>query len=212
MEPPTPTPTLTPDLQPFFYAWRPATAYKRTDPPPPEFRIAVVDGATRDLLSLPEFALMFAQVPLPPTEGADKDRADLVGAQNRNAYGRHAAWAAARAKAHAQGLPPPPEPGFRPAPGTSTPTAPAPAGGLSRFWPGSWSWSWPWSWSWAWSWSWPWLARAAPHPSARPRVPNPFPPLKSGRRNMVVAVVDEGTTSIFRFGQSDFVGHKLAGV
>lgn len=149
-----------------------------------------MNGAERNLLSLDEFAQLFEQVPLPPSEGPDKERAEAVEAQNRNAYGRQAAWAAARAKAEAQGLPPPPAPGPAPRRGP----APGRDGGwlnqiLRFFW-----------------------SDRGPAFAQRPRPPNPFPALKSGRRNMIVAVVDEGTTSIFRFGQSDFPGNKLAGV
>jgi len=40
---------------------------------------------------------------------------------------------------------------------------------------------------------------------------NPFPPLKAGRRNVVLAVVDNGTTTMLRFGETDFSKWRLAG-
>lgn len=48
-------------------------------------------------------------------------------------------------------------------------------------------------------------------PYAGPRAPNPFPPLKSGRRNVILAVVDNGTTSLLRFGEAEFAKWRLAG-
>lgn len=44
-----------------------------------------------------------------------------------------------------------------------------------------------------------------------PRRPNPFPPLKGGRRNVILAVVDHGTTSLLRFGEAEFAKWKLMG-
>lgn len=45
----------------------------------------------------------------------------------------------------------------------------------------------------------------------RPRPPNPFPPLKAGRRNVILVVADNGTTSMLRFGESEFEKWRLAG-
>ena len=40
--------------------------------------------------------------------------------------------------------------------------------------------------------------------TAQPRPSNPFPSLKTGKKMVVVAVVDAGTISFFRFGQGVF--------
>ncbi|EPQ28130.1 uncharacterized protein PFL1_04457 [Pseudozyma flocculosa PF-1] len=53
------------DLRPFYYAWRPATAYRKTHPPPPEFRIAIIDAKRQPVPSAWEFETMFGAVPLP---------------------------------------------------------------------------------------------------------------------------------------------------
>ncbi|KAN0063993.1 tRNA-splicing endonuclease subunit sen54 [Thecaphora frezii] len=53
------------DLRPFYYAWRPATSYRKTHPPPPEFRIAIVDAQKQPVPSAWEFETMFDAVPLP---------------------------------------------------------------------------------------------------------------------------------------------------
>jgi hypothetical protein len=47
--------------------------------------------------------------------------------------------------------------------------------------------------------------------STKPRPINVFPLLKSGRRNVIVAVNDCGTTSLIRFGEAEFDRWRLAG-
>ena len=52
----------------------------------------------------------------------------------------------------------------------------------------------------------PWIFSATP-PANLPlpkRKPNPFVALKTGKKIIVVAVVDAGSTSFFRFGQGEF--------
>ncbi|KAI1790188.1 tRNA-splicing endonuclease subunit sen54 N-term-domain-containing protein [Ganoderma leucocontextum] len=53
----------------------------------------------------------------------------------------------------------------------------------------------------SWLWSSPQKTQAA---NAQPRPSNPFPLLKTGKKMVVVAVVDAGTISFFRFGQGVF--------
>lgn len=48
----------------------------------------------------------------------------------------------------------------------------------------------------------PWMRPTTP--AAVPRKPNPFAILKAGKKMVVVAVVDAGTISFFRFGQGAF--------
>ncbi len=47
--------------------------------------------------------------------------------------------------------------------------------------------------------------------SGRGGVGNPFPPLKAGRRTVVVAVVDGSITTLLRFGESEFANWALYG-
>ena len=50
----------------------------------------------------------------------------------------------------------------------------------------------------------PWTCSKAPTPLTPPRRPNPFAVLKQGKKMIVVAAVDAGTISFFRFGQGAF--------
>ena len=43
-----------------------------------------------------------------------------------------------------------------------------------------------------------------PPPRQPNRKPNPFVALKTGKKIIVIAVVDAGSTSFFRFGQGEF--------
>ena len=48
----------------------------------------------------------------------------------------------------------------------------------------------------------PWIFPAPP--ANLSRKPNPFVALKTGKKIIVIAVVDAGSTSFFRFGQGEF--------
>jgi len=51
----------------------------------------------------------------------------------------------------------------------------------------------------------PWIFSAPPTSRSPPeRKPNPFVALKTGKKVIVIAVVDAGGTSFFRFGQGEF--------
>ena len=59
-----------------------------------------------------------------------------------------------------------------------------------------------------------WLTRlfcGARRAARAPAQGNVYVPLKSGRRNVVVAIVDQGTTSLLRFGEAEFARWALAG-
>ncbi|KAH9912847.1 tRNA-splicing endonuclease subunit sen54 N-term-domain-containing protein [Epithele typhae] len=60
----------------------------------------------------------------------------------------------------------------------------------------------------AWTWVWPWSAQSPAKPPTRN--PNPFPLLKTGNKMVVIAVVDAGTISFFRFGQGVFSEWPMA--
>lgn len=57
------------------------------------------------------------------------------------------------------------------------------------------------------AWTWPVLGAEDKTP---PRPTNPFPSLKSGKKMVVVAAVDAGTISFFRFGQGVFTEWPMA--
>jgi tRNA-splicing endonuclease subunit Sen54 len=50
----------------------------------------------------------------------------------------------------------------------------------------------------------PWIFSAPSNLSVSKRKPNPFVALKTGKKIIVIAVVDAGSTSFFRFGQGEF--------
>ena len=177
--------------QPFFHAWRPATEFKRTDPPPPEFRISVCSARDFSVPSLAQFCDMFAAIPLPGDDARDEldsARALQIKLRNNAAYGRSRGGPRARknesrdTSAFQNGL----------------------SGSLQHLLvfcsqlfqhcpPGS-----------AFE-----TGKSSSEAHRRPPTVNPFPALKAGNRNIILAVVDEGTTSLLRFGESDFTAFQL---
>lgn len=213
-------------FQPYFYAWRPATQFRKTDPPLPEYRIAIVSARETSLPKLHEFATMFSAVPLPDAEIDDEDEEERKRAQeqkrrNDESYGRgfvqkrqrEAAQAARESKASdasnsAVGF------GLRQLLAVLLSESQiasmyklldAVSLAFQRFAaafvhlpPGC------------------FLEKKSLHkvhggPSRIVRKPNPFPPLKAGRRSVILAVVDHGTTSLLRFGEAEFEKWKLMG-
>ncbi|KAL9931878.1 hypothetical protein V8E36_009193 [Tilletia maclaganii] len=214
-----------PPFEIFFHAWRPATQFKKTYPPPPEFRIAICDARQQTRVpSMVQFAQMFGAVPMPGTEALDEEdaaRAKEQVARNNASYGRAQSTKVRPAR---RGPPRPNDPEANEGvTGTGTGTGTGLIGLLQR------------------------AVRMARYvlvllqyiplqcystitgrpvsthrrrygPTTRTggaastvQRPNPFPPLKSGRRNVVVAVVDQGTTSLMRFGEAEFARWRLAG-
>jgi tRNA-splicing endonuclease subunit Sen54 len=251
-------------LKPFYYAWRPATAYRKSHPPPPEFRIVVVDAQSQPLLNLWQFQDLFASVPIPGSEEelfgtfdlsttsieADNSKAgaetgvmdqdkrqqrlqyerDIKAkndAKNRAAYGRFSEgkqkFLAERAQARRE------EKVLRQVVRDSQ--LPRWRQFFNLFWR-----------------SWfgmrlrklllldfalvRMMARLFSHappgcfvPShtttknkfgakknAQPyKTMNVFPPLKAGRRSVVLAIVDGSITTLLRFGESEFAKYKLSG-
>ncbi|SPO30226.1 uncharacterized protein UTRI_05690 [Ustilago trichophora] len=64
------------NLGPFYYAWRPATLYRKSHPPPPEFRIVILNARTTPLPSVWQFESIFAQIPIP---GSDQELFGTIG-------------------------------------------------------------------------------------------------------------------------------------
>ena len=50
----------------------------------------------------------------------------------------------------------------------------------------------------------PWIVFSTPPTEPKERKPNPFVALKTGKKVIIIAVVDAGNTSFFRFGQGEF--------
>lgn len=222
---------------PFFYAWRPATQFKKTDPPLPEYRIAVVSARETSLPKLHEFTEMFEAVPMPIVPAADGEeeseeqkRAAEQKKRNDESYGRGfaakkkmadvraAREKAKRAKEGGQVEGVDDEDGAATASTSTSTSLPGRVASrirtsLARAWhiylfvllhlpPGCHSTALP-----------P-LPPRQPYrrpPQSGPRKPNPFPPLKSGRRDVILAIVDHGTSSLLRFGEAEFDKWRLMG-
>jgi tRNA-splicing endonuclease subunit Sen54 len=202
----------------FFYAWRPATRFKKTDPPLPEYRLAVVDARETSLPSVYAFESLFKELPIPinfedledmeEEEQREWKRAQEEKKRNDESYGKgavkkqKATIAAAdrekrRLKESQQDL--------FPRTKAKLESAMRKLLLLLRFinhWytllpPGCTSAGMPTS-----------LNKTK---GARPRPLNVFPPLKAGRRSVIVAINDCGTSSLLRFGEAEFERWRLAG-
>ncbi|PWN23183.1 hypothetical protein BCV69DRAFT_310659 [Microstroma glucosiphilum] len=235
-----------PRFQPFFYAWRPATRFRKTNPPLPEYRIAAISARDSSLPKLHEFQSMFESVPLErdasarvagegggevdEAEEEERIRAAAEKKRNDESYGRgflakkrkEEIMAARAAKRSGQ-------PGIGSSAlgswlrerlesylpprvlsaadnllsGTSSLLL-ALAKAFSHLPPGN-------------SRSSPFNNRrrqGPPRPhfqQSQHRRPNPFPALKAGRRDVILAVTDHGTTSMLRFGEAEFEKWRLMG-
>lgn len=202
----------------FFYAWRPATRFKKSDPPLPEYRLAVVDARTTSLPSAFAFESLFDGLPVPLTtedvETMDEEeqrewkRAHEERKRNDESYGRGAvkklkANKAAADKERRDQLQS--EYSLLMRVRTKVLQMVQRLAMLLRLLnhcytllpPGCSSSTLP--------------KRFGQASNARPRAVNVFPPLKAGRRNVIVAVNDCGTTSLVRFGEAEFSRWRLAG-
>ncbi|GAA6049227.1 hypothetical protein JCM3770_003317 [Rhodotorula araucariae] len=167
-------------FQPFFHVYKPVTKYKKSTPPPPDFKLVVINGATTSMPDLFEFAAMFESAPFPPEHPTPSSSAP-----------RAAVAAAASTTPRPRGPPrnPPPAP------------APAPTRLQSLFG------------------SLPLLPRLFPSLALPPttgarrpqRKPSPYPKLKTGRRTVLLAVVDNGPSSLLRFSEAEFAKLPWAG-
>ncbi|PWN49774.1 hypothetical protein IE53DRAFT_411384 [Violaceomyces palustris] len=242
------------EYEPFYYAYRPATPYKKSHPPPPEFRICIVNARDRHLPNVWEFEHMFQAVPIPGSEEElfgsslaegvelsaeekaerlqqERELKKLTEERNKSAYGMFSqnklkADAEKRKKREEEinlrrqrmeGEAKAAEAGqswwmrlrsrlterlsiilffylrfsslfAHCPPGVLFSRGSTPSGrGGNRF----------------------HHNHTRGGPDTRP--PNPFPPLKAGRRTVVLAVVDNGITSMIRFGETEFAKWKLAG-
>jgi tRNA-splicing endonuclease subunit Sen54 len=202
----------------FFYAWRPATRFKKTDPPLPEYRIAVVDARKTTLPSLYAFQTLMEGVPTTLTsedvkemdEGEQREwkRAQEEKKRNDESYGRGAVKKLKADKAASDKL----RLEARESDRSLLQQSRAQMIVLSRR-----IVSFVQSVNHCFTLLPPGCASTASHrrtlyPStSRPRPINVFPPLKAGRKSVIVAVNDCGTTSLLRFGESEFDRWRLAG-
>ncbi|BGP27200.1 tRNA-splicing endonuclease subunit sen54 [Rhodotorula toruloides] len=171
--------------QPFFHVYKPVTKYKKSSPPEPDFKMVVINGATTPMPDLFEFTAIFGSAPCPP----EPSTAPGPGA------GPSVLAQAASSPARS------PSKNARP-PRENTTPPPAPQRGIQRLLS-----------------SIPLVPRLfpslAPPPPAIPRrgpkIPSPYPRLKTGRRTILVAVVDNGTSSLLRFSEGEFAKIPWAG-
>ncbi|KAJ8453965.1 hypothetical protein ONZ45_g19492 [Pleurotus djamor] len=127
----------------FFHIYKPATPFKKTSPPPPDFSLVVINARTTPMPTLHELSSLFEELPE---------------------------------------LPPPLPRQRRPEVKQPSPTLP-----LQRTWYQRWL---PWS--------------SPSKDAVPPRRPNPFAALKAGKKIIIIAAVDAGNISFFRFGQGAF--------
>ncbi|CCU97580.1 unnamed protein product [Malassezia sympodialis ATCC 42132] len=171
-------------LAPFFYAWRPATKFKRTQPPPPEFRICVLETDKHPMLHVGDFETLFSHVPLSASGDVDEAELSEIREQNSRAYGKQRKVRAKPVKSR-----------------------------RSTHFGSAWQ-----RLEWLLQVLVTMLQRLYTHGhAAKSRTPtlsrptNVYIPLKAGRRSVVVAIVDQGTTSLLRFGEAEFARWRLAG-
>ncbi|KAH8104966.1 tRNA-splicing endonuclease subunit sen54 N-term-domain-containing protein [Phellopilus nigrolimitatus] len=149
----------------FFNLYKPATSYRKTAPPPPDYSLIVVNGRTTPMPTLHELSRLFDELPELPLPGPRKRPPQAQPALNKDS------------KAETGQIPL-----IQPSPPLSV---------FQRILQ---------------------LLRSLFHrrndmdkdPPPRPRRPNPFQVLKTGKKMIVIAAVDAGMISFFRFGQGSF--------
>ncbi|MCO5565399.1 hypothetical protein L7F22_019072 [Adiantum nelumboides] len=216
-----PQPKQEQDVAPeiFYYAWRPATHFKKSDPPLPEYQLAVMDARHTSLPSAFAFADIFEHIPVPLStqefEQMDEEEqrvwkmAEEQRKRNNESYGRGAVRKAQALKQQQAKEAQEKEHDDINAPAQITSSIEKIwqkfvrlLGFISTF-----------------------FAHLPPgyqvprrtkgrynHRSGHQnRLVNVYGPLKSGRRNIIVAVNDCGTTSLLRFGEAEFERWRIAG-
>ncbi|GAA5995244.1 tRNA splicing endonuclease subunit SEN54 [Rhodotorula paludigena] len=200
---PVPTAAQAPDLpdlelhpyQPFFHVYKPVTKYKKSAPPPPDFKLVVINGATTPMPDLFEFTAMFDSCPMPaPSRGPSSvpPRPGPSAAASAGKPARANSRPTPSPAAGPSGTPPSPRRSRLTMLLSSVPLLPRLFPSLSA------------------------SASSAPtstptHGRGAPRKPSPYPRLKTGRRTILVAVVDHGTSSLLRFSEAEFAKLPWAG-
>ncbi|GAA5895433.1 hypothetical protein JCM6882_006249 [Rhodosporidiobolus microsporus] len=176
--------------QTFYHVYKPATKYKKNNPPPPDFRLVIVNAATTPLPTLFELSSLFATLPLPDNYDESIDPLGPSALAPHNARKQLPPRPAAQPAAPAADQPAPTrlQSLFSTLPSALTrilpsallpPPPPASAAGG----PGG---------------------GKKPRPPPGPKAPSPYPFLKTGRRTVLLAVVDNGTASIMRMSEGEF--------
>ncbi|RDB14797.1 putative tRNA-splicing endonuclease subunit sen54 [Hypsizygus marmoreus] len=170
----------------FYNLYKPSTPFKRSAPPLPDFQIVVINARTTPMPTLQELTDLFDELPtLPPP----------LPRQRRHIPPQTSTTVAANTRAADPGAivntvaPPPVTPARTLNP---LPSPPVPRQSLIRR-------IFPWA-----------FAPLPPQTTGQVRRPHPFMALKAGRKLIVIAVVDAGSISFFRFGQGDFTEWPMA--
>ncbi|TCD63612.1 tRNA-splicing endonuclease subunit sen54 [Steccherinum ochraceum] len=172
----------------FYNVYKPATPFKKTAPPKPDFQITVVNARTTPIPTISELTELFDVLPeLPPP--VPRRRIPYAD-QKRQAQEREKAKSASA-------------PGSQPtAPSTAAPSASASASAPASTPSTSAN---PTLFRRLFSWAW-----TAPESKPQERKPNPFAVLKQGKKMVVIAAVDSGMISFFSFRQGGFEEFPMA--
>ncbi|KAF5377948.1 hypothetical protein D9615_006756 [Tricholomella constricta] len=165
----------------FYNLYKPSTPFKRSAPPLPDFQIVVINARTTPMPTLQELTDLFDVLPeLPPP--LPRQRRPLTTPTAPQATISTPASSTSPTSAAA----PPTITPSGPAPRPSTAShPPKPQQSLFRR-------------------LFPWAFPVQVQPVGPVRRPHPFMALKAGKKLIVIAVVDAGSISFFRFGQGEF--------
>ncbi|ETW81377.1 hypothetical protein HETIRDRAFT_318918, partial [Heterobasidion irregulare TC 32-1] len=192
-------PESEPDPDPyevFFHLYKPATPFRKTAPPPPDFELVVVNARTTPMPTLAQLAELYRSLPEIPPPLPRQRRPPPAPAP--------APSTSTPAPPSSSSLPQPPP---APTPPTPTPHKNPASSLLTRLLPRL-----------------PFSRAPVPGPSSGPsseptkrtqsRAPprvNPFMALRQGTRTVVIAAVDAGVVSFFRLGEGAFEAWPMVG-
>uniref|UniRef100_D8PZL1 tRNA-splicing endonuclease subunit Sen54 N-terminal domain-containing protein n=1 Tax=Schizophyllum commune (strain H4-8 / FGSC 9210) TaxID=578458 RepID=D8PZL1_SCHCM len=168
----------------FYNIYKPMTAFKKSSPPPPDYQVVVVNARTTLMPSLQEFEDMFAELPeLPPPLPRKKNFLPAPGEELPPGVKINKALPNAPRNAR----PRPPQAAQLTPEGKEKVVLATErnASFLRRIFP----WAFP---------------ASRPSPPQGPRI-NPFMALRAGKRMIIIAAVDSGNISFYRFMQGSFV-------
>ncbi|KAG6334811.1 hypothetical protein ID866_4283 [Astraeus odoratus] len=160
----------------FFHVYKPSTPFRKTAPPPPDFYVVVINAREAPMPSLYELSNLFETLPFMPPPPPRKRGIQANGKKSQNVA--------------MPGTLAPPDPVLVPIT-TPVSTPPTFLQRLMSFVCFSSSVT-----------STPTPPSKSQHPL--PPKPNPFVHLKAGKKSVVVAAVDSGNISFFRFGEGSF--------
>ncbi|KAG9315968.1 tRNA-splicing endonuclease subunit sen54 N-term-domain-containing protein [Chiua virens] len=191
----TPEPALTSTPSPyriFFHVYKPSTPFRKTAPPVPDFYVVVVDTRTTSVPPLQELTALFdvlPEMPLPPPRkrGISTPTKQPGGLQQPDV--------------HPTTIMTPVHEEDPPAKKTLSRSPPSSFAGSTKVFQRLLSFS-------------PLFRTTPPPQKTKPTFmapkPNPFLALKTGKKTIVIAAVDAGSISFFRFGQGCFEEWPMA--